>query len=106
MVKQYTVLWYPEAVRTFQNIFQWYKDNLGQKSANKFRQNISKTVSLIEGNPFMGKIDADWRHKRKEFRSLLSFPHYRIIYFVEESTVYISYIWDNRMNPNKIDGYP
>lgn len=101
MVK-YQVEWDEEALAVFRAIYIWYQDNMSQKAAEKFRIGILNAIQQLSTNPLLGKIEEALVGRKREYRSLLEYPHHRIIYFIEGSVIYIAYIWDNRMNANKI----
>lgn len=98
----FQVEWDEEALSVFEAIFYWYKRNMGQKAADKFRDGILDAIRTLQSNPLAGKIAKELKGRDKQYRSLLEFPHHRIIYFIEGSIIYIAYIWDNRMNPQMI----
>lgn len=99
---EFQVEWDEEALDVFKAIFQWYKKNLGQKAADKFRNGILNAVRVLQSNPQLGKVEELLVGREKQYRSLLEYPHHRIIYFIEDSVIYIAYIWDNRMNSKMI----
>jgi len=45
-VVEFQVEWDEEALDVFKAIFQWYKKNLGQKAADKFRNGILNAVRV------------------------------------------------------------
>lgn len=95
---EYNVEWDEEALNVFKAIFLWYQKNLGQKAADKFRKGILDSICILQTNPQLGKVEELLIGRKKQYRSLLEYPHHRIIYFVEDSVIYIAYIWDNRMD--------
>jgi len=93
----FRMIWDTEALNDFRLIYYWYKTNRSLTAASKFKTNIENTVILLQKNPLLGERDRHLSHRKKEYRSLLSFPHHRIVYYVENTTIYIMSIRDNRM---------
>lgn len=96
MVSDYLLFWYKRAYNDYLAIYEWYKNNRGVKSANKFKNDINKTIDLIVLNPFIGSLDENSQERKLEYRSLLIHPYYRIIYYLKDQTIYIVSIRDNR----------
>lgn len=101
MVK-YQIEWDEEALAVFRAIYIWYLNNMSSKAADKFRTGILEAIETLSSTPLLGKIEGALAGREKQYRSLLEYPHHRIIYFVEGAVIYIVYIWDNRMDSKKI----
>lgn len=99
----YQIEWDEEALVVLKAIYVWYQNNMSQKAADKFRNGILENVQKLTTNPLLGKVEEALKERKREYRSLLEYPHHRIIYFIEGSIIYIAYIWDNRMNTKKLD---
>jgi len=63
---------------------------------------IKKTDELIL-NPFLGQSEEYLEHLEKGHRRLID-GHFKIIYRVESSTVYITDFFDSRQDPSKMKG--
>lgn len=98
----YKIEWGEEALAVFRDIYVWYQNNMSQKAAEKFKDGILEAVQSLNYNPFLRKVEEALKGRKKEYRSLLEYPHHRIIYFIEGSVIYIAYIWDNRMDSKSI----
>lgn len=99
----YTIHWEKEALTVMRKIFDWYLEEMGSRAANKFRNGIIEAVNTLEVCPTIGKIEPLLAHREKCYRSFAEHSNHKIIYFVENGIVHISYIWDNRQSLSKID---
>lgn len=78
-------------------IFEYY--NTRNKSLNyskKLNLEIKQCTNLLKQQPEIGK-----RIKDSDFRNIF-FSNYSLIYKKKSNIIYISALWDNRQNPEKL----
>lgn len=96
------IIWMPEALDDMDAMFEYYvkKD---PKAAITMYNGILDDVDLFAANPFIGAIEPLIYKPLKTYRSLVvSKGKNKIIYYVENETIYIARIWDCRQNPDKL----
>ncbi len=76
--------------------------NYGTKTGTKFLKQINKNVKLLSENPYLGKIETLLDNRKQGFRSLVVNRLNKIIYYIENDTLYIADIWDTRKNPENL----
>lgn len=81
-MKQYKIIWEIEAFNVFETIIKWYRINMSYQTADKFRKGILNTIQLLSTDPYLGIIEKDLSREDIVYRSLLSHPHYRIVYYL------------------------
>jgi len=63
-----------------------------------------KVKALLATQPYLGKVESLLEGLEFPFRSLVTKSGlYKIIYFIDGDTVYISRIWDCRQDPRNIN---
>ena len=97
------IFWSQFAEDKLQDIFDYYKENVGIKVARKIVDKIVDSTINLDKNPKMGTIEQLLRDRKEEFRYLVS-TNYKIIYYInlETKRIVIANIFDTRQYPDKI----
>ena len=95
------IFWTEFAINQLDQIFDFYKYKASIDVARKIVTQIVDRSMLLEKNLFMGSWEPLLENRKKEYRYLVQ-GNYKIIYFVEESYIKISSVFDCRQNPIKI----
>lgn len=90
------IIWEDDAEKMLFQLINWYKINGQINSAEKFRSNVISALQRISDHPQIGAMFSQLRDLKYTYRSLVIHKHNRIVYRVNEDTIYISYIWDCR----------
>lgn len=95
------VIWLPRAIRRVREIHSYYKLK-SQKAGDKLIQDIKETTGNLSQFPEIGALEPALSDVSISYRYLLVRSIYKIIYFVENNTVYIVTVWDCRQEKNHI----
>lgn len=95
------VLWTNIATNQLEQIFDYYKYKASLKVAKKITQQIVNRTIHLETNSLIGPKEPLLENRKREYRYLVE-GNYKIIYFIEESNIKISSIFDCRQSPIKI----
>lgn len=87
------------AMITLKAHYEYHCQKGGVKSAQKFRKRIFDRAKLLETFPRIGKSEEKYEHQDAEIRFLVE-GHYKIVYEVTESQVFIHHIVDSRSDPS------
>lgn len=91
------IFWTKTAVNQRNYILDyWITRNKSYYYSIKLNQKIKERISILNKNPEIGKITS-----LPNYRAI-SLGNYSIIYTFIESKIYITSIWDNRQNPEKL----
>ncbi len=94
--------WLDTAREDLFSIYGWYAKESLEAATNLFRK-IVESVDALCGNPRMGHREMLLEDFEYEFRTMLTVSrNYRIIYFLDEDTIFIFRIWDCRQNPRTL----
>ena len=93
------VTWHPEATKGRRQIVSYIRRRFGIKYVKDFRQEVDQTVKLLSCSPNIGSIDPLFSNRSKTYRSLIINGLSKMVYFVENDTIYIAAFWDTRMEP-------
>ena len=100
-----TIQWMSRARRGLKQTSTYIKRSFGKNVFLKFHQNISHTISLLESNPEMGRLDPLLASRKRAYRSLVVNKFNKIVYFVEGEVVVIAAFWDTRSEPqSQVEG--
>ncbi|GHT63384.1 hypothetical protein FACS189451_10000 [Bacteroidia bacterium] len=87
------------ALADLDSIYFWRQ----MSTAKKIVQTILEEIKILQDFPEMAPVDSRFNEEAKIIRSLVVAKGlYRVLYFAENNYLYISRIWDCRMNPNEI----
>ncbi|MDR1610330.1 MAG: type II toxin-antitoxin system RelE/ParE family toxin [Candidatus Symbiothrix sp.] len=87
------------AIADLDSIYFWRE----MPTAKKTLQTILEEIKILRNFPDIAPVDPMFNEETKTIRSLVVAKGlYRVLYYIENNYVYISRIWDCRMNPNKI----
>lgn len=93
------VLWLELAEEDIESIYQFYAKDKSIKAANKIYNDILNAADTLSDFPQMAPIEPELSDFDEEYRSLVVYKHFKIIYFFENDFIFISAVWDSRQNP-------
>lgn len=96
------VIWMPEALETLENIRLYLHKNDAPRAAAKLVQKLRKQSGHLANNPELGIKEPLLAEEPEGYRSLIVSKRYKLIYFIENETVYIDAIYDCRQHPYKL----
>lgn len=92
------VIWTDSAIEELQQIYEYYHNKAGDKTANKLVNKIVDLSIKLEKFPLMGQTEALLIHYKKDIRYLVQ-GNYKIVYMVQEDIVYVLTVFDCRQDP-------
>lgn len=96
------VVWTPEAKQQLRNAVIYGVTTFGERVTARFVSEIEKNNERLASFPRAGKIELQLRDCEREYRCLVVRKRYKMIYFIEEETVFIVALWDTRCNPSRM----
>ena len=101
VLKKKTLYWTTEAKKDLKNIAIYYKKEVSEEVASKQTKGIKHYADLLSTNPLLGFKEPLLENATKEYRSLIH-NNYKIVYRIEDNTIYINRIFDCRQDPDKL----
>jgi plasmid stabilization system protein ParE len=95
------VNWTDKAKNDLNDIFIYYSEIASKNVAKSITKNIVSRSLDLKSNPYLGMIEEYLLHRTKNYRSIID-GNYKIIYFVENDSIYIATVFDCRQNPIKL----
>ncbi len=95
------IIWLPLARLDLENIFT-FQSSKSEISAINLFNDILDAIEPLRQFPQMAQIEPALSPSIPIYRSLVVKKNYKIIYYIELETIYISAIWDCRKNPEKL----
>lgn len=71
----------------------------GKKRKDQFLQDVRHARFLIADNPFIGSMEPLLVEHATTYRSLVVNRLNKIVYYVDNDTIYIANFWDTRREP-------
>ena len=99
MASDFKILWSEEAVKNLNSILTYLENEWGQKSVEKFKRKLRIRLDIISKNPTLFKKSA----KNPNLRHSVLNKQTTIIYKIDGDAIFITYLFDNRQNPSKIE---
>lgn len=100
-LKKSTPYWTAKARKDLKDIARYLEKEASKKIAYEQVKSIKHCADLLGTNPLLGFKEPLLDCMAIEYRSLVH-GHYKIVYCVEEGTVYINSIFDCRQMPDSI----
>jgi plasmid stabilization system protein ParE len=91
------------AKRHLREIHDYYKQFVSKKIADKIKHGIIEKLKSIQNNPQIGQKEEFLEHLKLNHRRMVE-GNYKIIYRVDDETIFVTDIFDARQNPDKISG--
>ena len=102
-----SVVWRLKAIRRLDEATTWCYWQFGERVALKFYKEAQRQVTLLELFPRMAPVEELLKHRPLLYRSLSVRPHFKLIYYVDESQseLHIVDFWDVRRDPKQLTNY-
>lgn len=101
------VIWSLKAQQSFIEIADYIFEFFGDNAKDNFRDEIFAVTKQLEKMPNLGKAEPLLISNPKSYRSIVINKHSKMVYFIENESVYIADIWETRKEPlnqaNQID---
>ena len=92
------VKWSERARRQRDEVANYIRQQFGAKRKYKFKQEIRETTDLLKRSPNIGQIDPLFSDRAMTYRSVIINGLNKLVYFVDDDTIYIAGFWDTRMD--------
>lgn len=77
------------------------KTNMPVNKAREIILRIYNKTELLLTMPEIGQKEPEFEELKYSYRRIIE-SHYKIIYRIESTSVYIERVFDSRLNPNKL----
>ena len=98
MVNTYKIIWSDEALNNLKSIIAYLESRWSKKEISKFANLLDKNVNLIKDNPLLFPKS----NRRKEYRKAVISKQISLYYMIDNKSITIITLWDNRQNPRKL----
>jgi plasmid stabilization system protein ParE len=95
------IIWLERSVLDLREIFDYYKIKASASISRKIVNSIRESVNILKTQTNVGSKEILLEDRALDYRSLVC-GNYKIIYFIEKKTVYISTVFDCRRNPAQL----
>lgn len=96
------VEWSSRALREWENTVRYIFREFGRKAAEEFEQDIFRWEKRIAVNPELAHQEPLLKNRSKFYRGLIVSKHSKLIFYVENETVYVADLWDMRREPSRL----
>lgn len=95
------VKWFPDAKYVMKQTASYIQTQFGEISCKVFLREVVRTEKLLRENPHLGSVEPLLSDLPKTYRSIVVQKLNKIVYYVEDNTIYIVDFWDVRREPRK-----
>ena len=96
------IRWTKRAKKSANEIGAYILTTFGEKSFDKFCDELLHVVGLLADSPNLGRIESLLEHRSKLYRSLVVTKRSKLIYRIDGEIIYIVDVWDTRREPKKL----
>ena len=95
------VKWTERAKMQRNAVANYIGQQFGAKRKHQFKQEIRDTTNLLQRSPNIGKIDPLFENRPQAYRSVIINGLNKLVYRIDNNTLYIVGFWDTRMEPEE-----
>ena len=92
------VIWTERARRQRDEVANYIRRLFGAKRKFQFKHEVRDTTNLLKRSPGIGKLDPLFEDRPMAYRSIIINGLNKLVYRVEDDTIYIVGFWDTRMD--------
>lgn len=96
------IVWSPRALREWESIIYYIYNEFGKKAVEKIEQDIAMWEGRIAVNPELAHQEPLLKNRSKLYRGLIVSKHSKLIFYIENDTIYIADLWDMRREPSRL----
>ena len=94
-----TIIWHPEAMLSAAHTAEFIRVRDGEKACESFLNAVDAVLETLKRFPTSYPEERLFRKNPLQFRSVQIQHLNKIIYRIEDDTIYIVDFWDTRMKP-------
>ena len=91
-----------KAISHLESILDVYLEYAGERSAEKFSKLVDDKLKKLLRFPTIGFPEPLLTDRKYLFRATVIKQNYKMIYYVDGETIWVSAFWDMRMNPDRL----
>lgn len=91
-----------KAVTHLESIVDIFVEYAGERYAKNFTNLVESKLNQLQQFPTIGFREPLLEGRRKLYRSVIIYQNYKMVYYVDDDTIWISAFWDMRMNPKRL----
>lgn len=95
------VIWHPIAEMAKLQVADYIRSQFGFKRKKAFMQEVRQMTQMLKRSPHIGQIDPLFNDRARTYRSVIVNGLNKLVYYIEDDTIYISAFWDTRTEPNE-----
>ena len=95
------IIWAEEAFQVWQDTIDYIVKEFGVRAAEKFYKKTEEWQDVLSSSPKAGKIEPLLNNRRRSYRSIVITKQAKLIYYIEDETVFIVDFWDTRREPQQ-----
>lgn len=96
------VIWTTQAQEQVKLAMNYCKATFGTRILIRFSNQLKDDVIRLSNNPFMGPLEPLLKGRKVAYRSLVIHKLYKLVYYVDNETIYIADLWDVRRDPERL----
>ena len=93
------VKWSPDAKAALDKTSDSIMERFGIKAKMKFKKEVRRVNDLLKTTPYWGPFEPLLADLPDGFRSIVVNHLNKIVYYIEDDTIYIADFWDTRKEP-------
>ena len=95
------IIWAEEAFQVWQDTIDYIVKEFGVRAAEKFYEKTEEWQDVLSSSPKAGKIEPLLNNRSRSYRSIVITKQTKLIYYIEDETVFIVDFWDTRREPQQ-----
>lgn len=96
------IIWAEEAFRAWQDTIDYIVEEFGVRAAEKFYKKTEEWQNVLSSSPMAGKTEPLLNNRSRLYRSIVITKQCKLIYYIEDETIFIVDFWDVRREPEAL----
>ena len=93
--------WTKESREQWRKTALYIQQEWGISALRKFKENTEEIQNQLLEFPSLGKIEPLLADRSRLYRSIVLTRQNKVIYYIQDDTIYIADFWDTRREPKK-----
>ena len=95
------IIWQTPAIVGKRQVTAYIRRRFGIERVKQFRLDVDQTVQMVIHHPNIGSIDPLFDDRPKTYRSVIINGLSKMVYSIDDETIYIVAFWDTHREPKK-----
>ena len=95
------IIWAEQAISAWEDTIDYIAGEFGVQAVERFYRKTEEWQDILCSSPLAGKTEPLLKNRSRTYRSIVIGKKSKLIYYIENETIYIVDLWDTRREPRQ-----